>query len=264
MMKRARGFTLIELLVVIAIIAILAALLLPALARAKRKAKDAQCLSNLKQLGLAEYMYLTDNNGNTFPYNGGGVLWLDGLRPEYGSVDAVRQCPLTYNPNPRTIGNAGDYKTTWYWSSADNANDYGSYCLNGWFYGTGWPVSFGLNLSEGFTKDSQVKYPSQTPDFADAIWPDAWPETNDIPWPNLQTGYEADTVGGPAGMDRLMIARHGPNLPNAVPTAFPITQQLPGGINMALLDGHVQNVSLNNLWNFYWNNAWVIPSHRPP
>lgn len=60
-MKRHRGFTLIELLVVIAIIAILAALLLPALAKAKSKAKKVACINNLRQIAIGTILYASDN-----------------------------------------------------------------------------------------------------------------------------------------------------------------------------------------------------------
>lgn len=69
MKRERRGFTLIELLVVIAVIAILAALLFPVFARARAKAQQAACISNLHQLGLAIIMYASDYDG-VFPCGG--------------------------------------------------------------------------------------------------------------------------------------------------------------------------------------------------
>ena len=73
-MKRSGIFTLIELLVVIAIIAILAAMLMPALAQARERARSADCLSRLRQDGTAFGMYGSDNRGFIYIYNEGSTL----------------------------------------------------------------------------------------------------------------------------------------------------------------------------------------------
>ncbi len=106
-MNSKKGFTLIELLVVIAIIAILAAILFPVFAKAREKARQATCLSNLKQIGLALNMYMSDYD-QTCPYQGSpdvgpwndasyGLNWAYELQPYIKNL-GVYSCPSAGTP----------------------------------------------------------------------------------------------------------------------------------------------------------------------
>ena len=123
---RRKGFTLIELLVVIAIIAILAAILFPVFARARENARKANCLSNMKQIGLGMQMYAQDydgciraSNGGpwTTPYQGEGAWQALSYYYPYIKNTGVYICPSTrsalsygqvvWNPTSGAMYNSG-------------------------------------------------------------------------------------------------------------------------------------------------------------
>ena len=173
-MVKRKGFTLIELLVVIAIIAILAAILFPVFIQAKGKARQAQCLSNLRQLGSASMQYCDDWSGVFPPCNH--------YNEEYRNVNTVCMALYSY------VKNWGVWKCSsfkgegiYIWESGVGNNPYspppGMRTVWAQHYGVNWRVFPYYNPeSPGgskwpWTNLGQIRRPSRTVAFLE--WPAA-------------------------------------------------------------------------------------------
>jgi len=156
---KKKGFTLIELLVVIAIIAILAAILFPVFAKAREKARQTVCLSNMKQLGMASNMYIqdwdettlldADNMGYADKVYGLATCYFTVLEP-YTKASKSWICPSDAD-SPQELSGQTSYK----WNQWTRSTNWGTIKTLAWFaYPTEcWHFIDGLPRSQYYSSD---------------------------------------------------------------------------------------------------------------
>jgi prepilin-type N-terminal cleavage/methylation domain-containing protein/prepilin-type processing-associated H-X9-DG protein len=271
------AFTLIELLVVIAIIAILAAMLLPALSRAKLKTDQVVCVNNQKQIGLS-YRFHAEQGGDS-RLDGPEVV--DWYQREQGRAQFGWICPgAPIVREPAAIGGQGmrygTVRSAWT-NSLVERDAGGGFIAVAASFGGSYAANYALvdaarrrrypdwarvhpPWSGAFKTETDVRYPLATPLLADGINWWVFPTASDLPATDLVSGGSSSFF--PYGMAAMTIPRHGKR-PSPVPTFWPLNQPLPGAVNVAMFDGHVEGVRLDNLWQLFWDKDYKPPGRRP-
>ena len=250
------GFTLTELLVVIGLIALLISLLMPALGQARAAARAAGCLSNLRQMGLAWQMYVSEHRGHlpehvwTQPGVSPDILWRaywPGMVDAYKVRDDALLCPAAFEPIPfmqvkRGFGNANYAWSGRFLSNNNpirfNAATYrdGSYGYNKYLTAGG---GFGFNGKAD--RITAIKNLPEVPVFLDSVWAEFMPSNGLVAFP---AAPPPDLSGGDFPISapdhwNFLIARHR------------------RGINGFMADGSARWIGLEDTYSLTWKHGWV-------
>jgi prepilin-type processing-associated H-X9-DG protein len=267
---------LIELLVVIAIIAILAAMLLPALARAKEKARAAYCISNLKQWSIFWTIYADDSDGyfpegNADPTLPPRAEWVGALGKYFNNKPYLLLCPTTGTMQNAAAAGEPERRVTWGDPSAtghggptsafrfasvgampDLADSQGrdligSYGANDWIYSKITTVVQSRPTANYWRKMSALTRPVDTPCQGDAMWRGAGPgyQTSSS---HARPQFNGEWQSSDHEMTHFAIMRHGK------------------GMQMAFFDGSARRLRLRTLWELKWNPNFdtTYASLQPP
>ena len=237
-MPRRRAFTLIELLVVISIIALLMAVLMPALARARKQARTVTCQALLKQWGPIWYMYCNDNNGYFSSGDLKNVGWARGewvivFRSAYETKSDILRCPMAVKRLPGQFY-GGPFNT---YVMGDAGGEQASYGQNSWLYNPPPDVIAIQQRPAAWNwRTMNVRRAGEIPVFADMMWRGGGPLASGPRGDPPQ--FNGEWIGADAEMRHFCIDRHN------------------GSINHLFLDGSVRPVGMKELWTLRWHRRF--------